>query len=102
MVWVSSGIVGVLERVLSRLPSHSGVGIVLGKLRNLGVAAAVNKLHVRVRLSALLKDGATVTSAYDDFGGSITVNDGVRAVVGSRSSWRRFCWSLEGPEPRSG
>jgi uncharacterized BrkB/YihY/UPF0761 family membrane protein len=52
MVWVSSGIVGVLERVLSRLLSHSGIGIVLGKLRNLGVAAAVTMIIVVMVLMA--------------------------------------------------
>lgn len=41
MVWTSSGVVGVLERCLSRLLSRSGAGLVRGKLRNLGLAGAL-------------------------------------------------------------
>jgi len=41
MVWVSSGAVGVVERCLSRLLSRDRMGPVLGKLRNLGLAAAL-------------------------------------------------------------
>lgn len=41
MVWASSGVVGVLERCLSRLLSRSGAGLVRGKLRNLALAAAL-------------------------------------------------------------
>ncbi len=46
MVWVSSGVVGVLERCLHRLLARPGVGFVLGKLRNLAVAGAVAALIV--------------------------------------------------------
>jgi uncharacterized BrkB/YihY/UPF0761 family membrane protein len=41
MVWVSSSAVGVIERCLSRLLNRERVGPVLGKLRNLGLAAAL-------------------------------------------------------------
>jgi uncharacterized BrkB/YihY/UPF0761 family membrane protein len=41
MVWISSGIVGVLERCLLRLLALPSKGVVLGKLRNLGVAAVL-------------------------------------------------------------
>ncbi len=41
MVWVSSGVVGVLERCLYRLLDRPGIGVVRGKLRNLGVATVV-------------------------------------------------------------
>jgi uncharacterized BrkB/YihY/UPF0761 family membrane protein len=41
MVWISSGVVGVIERCLSRLLARPGIGFVLGKLRNLAVAAVV-------------------------------------------------------------
>ncbi|HEX4011559.1 MAG TPA: YhjD/YihY/BrkB family envelope integrity protein [Solirubrobacteraceae bacterium] len=41
MVWVSSGVVGVLERCLYRLLDRPGIGFVLGKLRNLAVAGVV-------------------------------------------------------------
>lgn len=52
MVWVSSGVVGVLERCLSRLLGLSGVGLVLGKLRNLGLAAALATVIVLMVLAA--------------------------------------------------
>lgn len=46
MVWTSSGAIGVLSRVLTRLLSRPGEGIVIGKLRNLGLAAALATLIV--------------------------------------------------------
>jgi uncharacterized BrkB/YihY/UPF0761 family membrane protein len=44
MVWVSSGVVGVLERCLHRLLARPSAGFVLGKLRNLAVAGVVTVL----------------------------------------------------------
>jgi uncharacterized BrkB/YihY/UPF0761 family membrane protein len=41
MVWTSSGAIGVVERCLSRLLHSKRMGPVLGKLRNLGLAAAL-------------------------------------------------------------
>jgi len=41
MVWTSSGAIGVVERCLSRLLNRERAGPVLGKLRNLGLAAAL-------------------------------------------------------------
>jgi uncharacterized BrkB/YihY/UPF0761 family membrane protein len=41
MVWTSSGAVGVVERCLSRLLDRERMGPLLGKLRNLGLAAAL-------------------------------------------------------------
>ena len=41
MVWVSSGAVGVVERCLSRLLARERAGPLAGKLRNLGLAAAL-------------------------------------------------------------
>lgn len=52
MLWTSSGAVGVLERTLSRLAGASGKGMVVGKLRNIGVAAAVTVLVVIMVLVA--------------------------------------------------
>jgi uncharacterized BrkB/YihY/UPF0761 family membrane protein len=52
MVWVCSGVVGVLERCLSRLLARPGLGFVLGKLRNLAVAAAVAIVVVLMVLAA--------------------------------------------------
>ncbi len=52
MLWTSSGAVGVLERSLSRLLGRAGKGIVVGKLHNIGVAAAVTVLVVMMVLVA--------------------------------------------------
>lgn len=52
MVWVSSGAVGVLERCLLRLLERPGSGFVLGKLRNLAVAAVVTVVIVLMVLAA--------------------------------------------------
>lgn len=46
MLWTSSGAVGVLERSLSRVLGGSSKKMFLGKLRNIGVAAAVTMLVV--------------------------------------------------------
>jgi uncharacterized BrkB/YihY/UPF0761 family membrane protein len=46
MLWTSSGAVGVLARCLSRLLGRPGSGVVVGKLRNLGIAAALTTLVV--------------------------------------------------------
>jgi membrane protein len=52
MVWVSYGAIGVLSRVISRLLSRAGQGIVIGKLRNLGLAAALATVVVVMVLVA--------------------------------------------------
>ena len=52
MLWTCSGAVGVLERSLSRLVGGAGKGMVVGKLRNIGVAAAVTVLVVMMVLVA--------------------------------------------------
>jgi len=52
MLWTSSGAVGVLERSILRLAGASGKGIVVGKLRNIGVAGAVTVLVVMMVLVA--------------------------------------------------
>ena len=46
MLWTCSGAVGVLARCLSRLLGIPGAGMVVGKLRNLGIAAALTTLVV--------------------------------------------------------
>lgn len=46
MLWTCSGAVGVLERSLSPLAGPSRTSMVVGKLRNIGVAAAVTVLLV--------------------------------------------------------
>ena len=52
MLWISSGAVGVLKRALSRLLGGSAQGMVVGKLRDIGVAAAVTVLVVMMVLAA--------------------------------------------------
>ena len=52
MLWTCSGAVGVLERSLSRLMGGSSKGMVVGKLRNIGVVAAVTVLVVMMVLVA--------------------------------------------------
>lgn len=52
MFWTSSGAVGVLERSFSRLLGAGGQGMLVGKLRNIGVAAAVAVLVVMMVLVA--------------------------------------------------
>jgi uncharacterized BrkB/YihY/UPF0761 family membrane protein len=52
MVWISSGAVGVVERSLARQLARPGFGFVLGKLRNLGLAASVTLVIVLMVLAA--------------------------------------------------
>ena len=52
MLWTSSGAVGVLERGVVRLLGLPPKGIVVGKLRNIGVAGAVGVLVVLMVLVA--------------------------------------------------
>jgi uncharacterized BrkB/YihY/UPF0761 family membrane protein len=52
MLWTCSGAVGVLARCLSRLLAIPGLGILLGKLRNIGVAAGLTTLVVLMVLVA--------------------------------------------------
>jgi uncharacterized BrkB/YihY/UPF0761 family membrane protein len=52
MLWTCSGAVGVLERSLSRLVGGPAKGMVVGKLRNIGIAAAVTVLIVLMVLVA--------------------------------------------------
>lgn len=52
MLWTSSGAVGVLERSLAPLAGGPDKNMVVGKLRNIGVAAAVTVLVVMMVLAA--------------------------------------------------
>jgi uncharacterized BrkB/YihY/UPF0761 family membrane protein len=52
MVWASAGAVGVLERSMSRLLDRKRFGTFLGKLRHLGLAAALSGVLVLVVLAA--------------------------------------------------
>ena len=57
MVWTSSGAVGVVDRCLARLLARERGGPLLGKLRNLGVAAVVAVLIVLLVLVATAGTG---------------------------------------------
>lgn len=57
MLWTCSGAVGVLARCLVRLLGLRGAGIVLGKLRNLGIAGALSLLVVLMVLVASVGTG---------------------------------------------
>jgi uncharacterized BrkB/YihY/UPF0761 family membrane protein len=57
MLWTCSGAVGVLGRCLTRLLAIAGPGIVRGKLRNVGVAAALTTLIVLMVLVASVGTG---------------------------------------------
>jgi uncharacterized BrkB/YihY/UPF0761 family membrane protein len=52
MIWTSSGAVGVLARSVARMYGRQRIGIVAGKLRNLGVAAALAVVIVLMMLAA--------------------------------------------------
>ena len=57
MVWASSGVVGVVDRCLARLLARERGGPVIGKLRNLGIAAVVAVLIVLLVLVATAGTG---------------------------------------------
>ena len=57
MVWTSSGAVGVIDRCLARLLGRERGGPVIGKLRNLGIAAVVAMLIVLLVLVATTGTG---------------------------------------------
>lgn len=65
MVWVSSGVVGVLERCLLRLLGRPSKGVLIGKLRNLGVAAVV---------AVVIMLMVAVATAGTDFVGRLHIN----------------------------
>jgi uncharacterized BrkB/YihY/UPF0761 family membrane protein len=73
MIWISSGVVGVLERCLLRLLGRPSKGVVIGKLRNLGVAAVVTVVIMLM---------VTVATAGTNFIGRLDVNHpAIRLVV---------------------
>ena len=65
MVWVSSGVVGVVERCLLRLLARPSKGVLLGKLRNLAVAAVVTVVIVLM---------VVVATAGTDLVGRLDIN----------------------------
>jgi uncharacterized BrkB/YihY/UPF0761 family membrane protein len=73
MVWTSSGAVGVLARCLSRLVGRPGSGMVIGKLRNLGVAAALTTLVVLMVIVGSAGTGVVRQLGLDPFLTRLTV-----------------------------
>jgi membrane protein len=65
MVWTSSGAVGVVERCMSRLLSRERMGPVLGKMRNLGLAAALALVILLLVLGASAGTGLVGRLAID-------------------------------------
>lgn len=57
MVWTSSGVVGVVDRVLTRTLERAATNPLLGKLRNIGVAFGVAVLIVLMVILASLGTG---------------------------------------------
>ena len=57
MVWTSSGVVGVVDRCLARLLARERGGPLIGKLRNLGIAAVMAALIVLLVLVATAGTG---------------------------------------------
>ncbi len=100
MVWTSSGAVGVLARCLSRLLDRSGAGVVLGKVRNLGVAAALTTLIVLMVLVASAGTGVVKRLEIDPLllrvavpvvstGIAVLICTGAyRALAGGSLRWR--------------
>jgi uncharacterized BrkB/YihY/UPF0761 family membrane protein len=99
MIWMSSGIVGVLERCLLRLLARPPRGVVTGKLRNLGLSAVlavvivlmvsaatagtglVRRLHLDPTLTRLAVPLATLTITI------LLCALVYRALVGESLSW---------------
>jgi uncharacterized BrkB/YihY/UPF0761 family membrane protein len=65
MVWTSSGAVGVVERCMSRLLGRRRMGPLLGKLRNLGLAAALALVILLLVLGASAGTGLVDRLAVD-------------------------------------
>jgi uncharacterized BrkB/YihY/UPF0761 family membrane protein len=65
MLWTCSGAVGVLERSLLRLTGEPGKGMLVGKLRNIGVAAALTVLVVMMVLVASAGTGVVKELGLD-------------------------------------
>jgi membrane protein len=57
MVWTSSGVVGVVDRVLTRILDRAATNPLLGKLRDIGVAFAIALLIVLLVVLASLGTG---------------------------------------------
>jgi uncharacterized BrkB/YihY/UPF0761 family membrane protein len=99
MLWTSSGAVGVLERALSRLRGAAGKGMLVGKLRQIGVAGAVTLLLVIMVLVASAGTGLVRELRLN----SVPTRVGV--PIASIALTAAICagvyWALSGGEARS-
>ncbi|HWH93371.1 MAG TPA: YihY/virulence factor BrkB family protein [Baekduia sp.] len=80
MVWTCSGAVGVIERVMSRLTQRDRFGPVAGKVRHLGLAAAVVVTIVLMVLAASKVTGLRVRLGLDGAGAQTLVTAGATAA----------------------
>ncbi|HMJ34242.1 MAG TPA: YihY/virulence factor BrkB family protein [Baekduia sp.] len=76
MVWTSSGAVGVIERVMSRLLQRERFGPLTGKARHLGLAGAVVVTIVLMALAASKVTGLRVRLGLDGAGAQVLVTAG--------------------------
>jgi membrane protein len=72
MLWTSSGGIGVIERCLSRILDCPRHDVVTGRVRNLGLGAAVAVAVILASLS---------TSAITDFSGALQLSDRIPGNV---------------------
>jgi membrane protein len=96
MVWTSSGAVGVVERVISRLLGRPRFGMVILKLRQLGLAAGVVLVVV---LMVLAGAKATNLQSRLGFGGPVAH---WLFTLGSALAIGAVCTSLYHFSPRDG
>ena len=73
MVWTSAGAVGVIERMMSRLLQRERFGPLVGKLRHLGLAAAVVVTIVLMVLAASKVTGLRARLGLDGLGVQLVV-----------------------------
>jgi uncharacterized BrkB/YihY/UPF0761 family membrane protein len=76
MVWTSSGAVGVIERVMSRLLQRERYGPAVGKARHLGLAGAVVVTIVLMVLGASRVTGLRVRLGVDGLAAQVLVTAG--------------------------
>jgi uncharacterized BrkB/YihY/UPF0761 family membrane protein len=81
MVWTSSGAVGVIERVMSRLAHRERFGPLVGKARHLGLAGAVVVTIVLMVLAASKVTGLRARLGLEGAGAQVLVTAG--AVLAS-------------------
>jgi uncharacterized BrkB/YihY/UPF0761 family membrane protein len=101
MLWTTSGAIGVVERVTSRILDWPRHHIVIGRLRNMALGAMVAVLVI------LAAGGATVVSGITDIAGVaatlpswviVALNAAARSCCARRSTaWRPWATCTGGP-----